>query len=119
MAGYIKSGNIAKSISPFRHGDCVCSFHQVEADWRFYAHGWVWIVVPRLILLTGRWKLNKETAAEQIVNAIKTGYRLFDGAQDYGNEKVFPYRLIDIRNVVKVFVARLMKVWLNEPIYSS
>ena len=26
-------------------------------------------------------------AADQIYNAIKTGYRLFDGAEDYGNEK--------------------------------
>jgi diketogulonate reductase-like aldo/keto reductase len=35
-----------------------------------------------------RWKVNNETAADQVVNAIKVGYRLFDGAQDYGNEKV-------------------------------
>jgi D-xylose reductase len=31
--------------------------------------------------------LNTETAADQVVNAIKAGYRLFDGAQDYNNEK--------------------------------
>lgn len=35
----------------------------------------------------GCWKVNNETAADQIYNAIKTGYRLFDGAEDYGNEK--------------------------------
>lgn len=34
----------------------------------------------------GLWKLPKETAAEQVYNAIKLGYRLFDGASDYGNE---------------------------------
>lgn len=34
----------------------------------------------------GCWKVNKETAAEQIYEAIKVGYRLFDGAIDYGNE---------------------------------
>lgn len=34
----------------------------------------------------GCWKLNKDTAAEQIYEAIKVGYRLFDGAMDYGNE---------------------------------
>lgn len=35
----------------------------------------------------GCWKVNNDTAADQIFNAIKVGYRLFDGAQDYGNEK--------------------------------
>lgn len=35
----------------------------------------------------GCWKVNNDTAAEQIYNAIKAGYRLFDGAEDYGNEK--------------------------------
>ena len=34
----------------------------------------------------GCWKVNNDTAADQIYNAIKVGYRLFDGAQDYGNE---------------------------------
>lgn len=35
----------------------------------------------------GCWKVNNDTAAEQIYEAIKVGYRLFDGAMDYGNEK--------------------------------
>lgn len=35
----------------------------------------------------GCWKVDKETCADQIFNAIEVGYRLFDGAQDYGNEK--------------------------------
>lgn len=35
----------------------------------------------------GCWKVDNETAAQQIYDAIKVGYRLFDGAQDYGNEK--------------------------------
>ncbi|EGE09501.1 NAD(P)H-dependent D-xylose reductase [Trichophyton equinum CBS 127.97] len=35
----------------------------------------------------GLWKVNKETCADQVYNAIKTGYRLFDGACDYGNEQ--------------------------------
>ena len=35
-----------------------------------------------------RWKVNKITAADQVVNAIQAGYRLFDCAQDYGNERV-------------------------------
>ncbi|KAI8321183.1 NAD(P)H-dependent D-xylose reductase xyl1 [Martensiomyces pterosporus] len=34
----------------------------------------------------GLWKLEKSTAADQVYNAIKAGYRLLDGASDYGNE---------------------------------
>lgn len=34
----------------------------------------------------GCWKVDKATCADQIYNAIKVGYRLFDGAEDYGNE---------------------------------
>lgn len=35
----------------------------------------------------GCWKVNKETCAQQVYEAIERGYRLFDGAMDYGNEK--------------------------------
>ncbi|KAI6047924.1 NADP-dependent oxidoreductase domain-containing protein [Pisolithus marmoratus] len=35
----------------------------------------------------GLWKVNKDTCAETVYNAIKAGYRLFDAAADYGNEK--------------------------------
>lgn len=35
----------------------------------------------------GCWKVDKATCADQIYNAVKVGYRLFDGAEDYGNEK--------------------------------
>jgi D-xylose reductase len=35
----------------------------------------------------GLWKVNNDTCAETVYNAIKTGYRLFDSACDYGNEK--------------------------------
>ncbi|QIX00274.1 hypothetical protein AMS68_005791 [Peltaster fructicola] len=34
----------------------------------------------------GLWKVTNETCADQVYNAIKTGYRAFDGACDYGNE---------------------------------
>ncbi|KAH3664338.1 hypothetical protein WICMUC_005723 [Wickerhamomyces mucosus] len=34
----------------------------------------------------GLWKIPTDTAADQVYNAIKLGYRLFDGAADYGNE---------------------------------
>ncbi|EGN93133.1 hypothetical protein SERLA73DRAFT_189997 [Serpula lacrymans var. lacrymans S7.3] len=35
----------------------------------------------------GLWKVTKATCADTVYNAIKAGYRLFDGAGDYGNEK--------------------------------
>ncbi|KAK1041812.1 D-xylose reductase [Friedmanniomyces endolithicus] len=35
----------------------------------------------------GLWKVNNDTCADTVYNAIKVGYRLFDGACDYGNEK--------------------------------
>ncbi|KAH6639272.1 NADP-dependent oxidoreductase domain-containing protein [Boeremia exigua] len=35
----------------------------------------------------GLWKVPKDTAADTVYNAIKSGYRLFDGAYDYQNEK--------------------------------
>jgi D-xylose reductase len=35
----------------------------------------------------GLWKVANETAADTVYEAIKAGYRLFDGACDYGNEK--------------------------------
>ncbi|KAI0315255.1 NADP-dependent oxidoreductase domain-containing protein [Amylostereum chailletii] len=42
----------------------------------------------RLILPSlGLWKMNKTTCADSVYNAIKAGYRLLDGAGDYGNEK--------------------------------
>ncbi|KAH3686156.1 hypothetical protein WICPIJ_002865 [Wickerhamomyces pijperi] len=34
----------------------------------------------------GLWKIPPSSAADQVYNAIKLGYRLFDGAADYGNE---------------------------------
>jgi D-xylose reductase len=35
----------------------------------------------------GLWKVPAENTADTVYNAIKAGYRLFDGAFDYGNEK--------------------------------
>ncbi|KAK7422711.1 NAD(P)H-dependent D-xylose reductase (XR) [Neonectria punicea] len=35
----------------------------------------------------GLWKVPADQAAETVYNAIKAGYRLFDGAYDYQNEK--------------------------------
>ncbi|KAJ7641971.1 Aldo/keto reductase [Roridomyces roridus] len=35
----------------------------------------------------GLWKVPRPICADTVYNAIKAGYRLFDGAGDYGNEK--------------------------------
>ncbi|OCK83537.1 putative NAD(P)H-dependent D-xylose reductase xyl1 [Lepidopterella palustris CBS 459.81] len=35
----------------------------------------------------GLWKMDNDTCADVVYRAIKDGYRLFDGACDYGNEK--------------------------------
>ncbi|KAL7271230.1 D-xylose reductase [Rhizina undulata] len=35
----------------------------------------------------GLWKVGTDICADTVYNAIKAGYRLFDGAFDYGNEK--------------------------------
>ncbi|EJT99960.1 Aldo/keto reductase [Dacryopinax primogenitus] len=35
----------------------------------------------------GLWKVTKSSCADTVYNAIKHGYRLLDGAGDYGNEK--------------------------------
>eukprot|EP01117_Protostelium_nocturnum_P006809 TRINITY_DN2445_c1_g2_i1.p1 TRINITY_DN2445_c1_g2~~TRINITY_DN2445_c1_g2_i1.p1 ORF type:complete len:325 (+),score=129.00 TRINITY_DN2445_c1_g2_i1:389-1363(+) len=35
----------------------------------------------------GLWKVDNATCADTVYNAVKSGYRLFDGACDYGNEK--------------------------------
>ncbi len=41
--------------------------------------------MPRIGL--GLWKIPKNVCASTVFEAIKAGYRLFDGACDYGNEK--------------------------------
>lgn len=35
----------------------------------------------------GLWKVNQQTTSDIVYAAIRTGYRLFDGAYDYANEK--------------------------------
>lgn len=35
----------------------------------------------------GLWKVPRKTAADCVYNAVKAGYRLFDGAQCYENEE--------------------------------
>ena len=35
----------------------------------------------------GLWKIPKDVCADVVYNAIKAGYRMLDGACDYGNEE--------------------------------
>ncbi|KAG0650308.1 NAD(P)H-dependent D-xylose reductase xyl1 [Hyphodiscus hymeniophilus] len=41
---------------------------------------------PMPLVGHGLWKIPNENVADHVYNAIKAGYRLFDGACDYGNE---------------------------------
>ncbi|KAJ7786477.1 NADP-dependent oxidoreductase domain-containing protein [Mycena metata] len=46
------------------------------------------IIDPKMPLVGfGLWKVTRSSCADTVYNAIKAGYRLFDGAGDYGNEK--------------------------------
>nr|ABK35120.1 xylose reductase [Scheffersomyces shehatae] len=64
----------------------------------------------------GCWKLGKSTAADQVYNAIKAGYRLFDGAEDYGNEQEVGEgvkRAIDEGIVTREEIFLTSKLWNN------
>ncbi|KAF1846115.1 Aldo/keto reductase [Cucurbitaria berberidis CBS 394.84] len=64
----------------------------------------------------GLWKVPKDTAADTVYNAIKSGYRLFDGAYDYQNEKEAGEgikRAIDEGLVKREEVFITTKLWNN------
>ncbi|KAF1812252.1 D-xylose reductase xyrA [Eremomyces bilateralis CBS 781.70] len=64
----------------------------------------------------GLWKVPADTAAETVYNAIKTGYRLFDGAYDYANEKEAGQgikRAIDEGLVKREEIFVTTKLWNN------
>lgn len=64
----------------------------------------------------GLWKVPKETAADTVYNAIKAGYRLFDGAYDYQNEKEAGQgikRAIDEGLVEREDIFVTTKLWNN------
>ena len=44
----------------------------------------------------GTWDLRGEKGKQSIINALKTGYRLIDTAQMYGNEDIVGLSLIHI-----------------------
>ena len=64
----------------------------------------------------GCWKVTNSTCADTIYNAIKVGYRLFDGAEDYGNEKEVGEginRAIDEGLVARDELFVVSKLWNN------
>uniref|UniRef100_A0A0A8K9D1 Xylose reductase n=1 Tax=[Candida] sonorensis TaxID=51926 RepID=A0A0A8K9D1_9ASCO len=64
----------------------------------------------------GCWKVEKSICAEQIYEAIKVGYRLFDGAMDYGNEKEIGQgikKAIDDGLVKREELVIVSKLWNN------
>lgn len=64
----------------------------------------------------GCWKVDNATASDTIYNAIKTGYRLFDAAADYGNCKEIGQgikRAIDEGLVSRQELFITSKLWNN------
>ncbi|CCH61714.1 hypothetical protein TBLA_0F01720 [Henningerozyma blattae CBS 6284] len=62
----------------------------------------------------GCWKIPNTVCAEQVYQAIKLGYRLFDGAEDYGNEKEVGQgirRAIDEKIVKRSDLFIVSKLW--------
>ncbi|AGO13444.1 AaceriACL107Cp [[Ashbya] aceris (nom. inval.)] len=64
----------------------------------------------------GCWKIPNEVAAEQVYEAIKLGYRLLDGAEDYANEREVGQgirRAIDEGVVRREELFVVSKLWNN------
>ncbi|SMN17925.1 similar to Saccharomyces cerevisiae YHR104W GRE3 Aldose reductase involved in methylglyoxal, d-xylose, arabinose, and galactose metabolism [Maudiozyma saulgeensis] len=62
----------------------------------------------------GCWKIPNKVCAEQVYDAIKLGYRLFDGATDYGNEVEVGQgirRAIDEKIVTRADLFVVSKLW--------
>nr|AGI78928.1 xylose reductase [Kazachstania humilis] len=62
----------------------------------------------------GCWKIPNAVCADQVYNAIKLGYRLFDGATDYGNEVEVGQgikRAIDEKIVTRADLFIVSKLW--------
>ncbi|KAI0756810.1 xylose reductase [Daedaleopsis nitida] len=64
----------------------------------------------------GLWKVNKDTCADTVYNAIKEGYRLFDGASDYGNEKEAGQ---GIARAIKDGLVKREDVWITSKLWNS
>ncbi|BFZ63983.1 D-xylose reductase [Saitoella coloradoensis] len=64
----------------------------------------------------GLWKVNNDTCADTVYNAIKHGYRLFDGACDYGNEKEAGE---GIRRAIKDGLVKREEIFLTSKLWNT
>ncbi|EPT01501.1 hypothetical protein FOMPIDRAFT_1023202 [Fomitopsis schrenkii] len=64
----------------------------------------------------GLWKVTKSTCAETVYNAIKSGYRLLDGAGDYGNEKEAGEGL---RRAIADGIVKREDVWVTSKLWNT
>ena len=55
----------------------------------------------------GTWDLCGEKGKQSIINALKTGYRLIDTAQMYGNEDIVGQAIIEAKFLEKRFLLQL------------
>jgi len=62
----------------------------------------------------GLWKLPNDVCAQTVVDAVEAGYRCFDGAADYGNEKEVGEgikRVLDAGTVKREDLFIVSKLW--------
>ncbi|PCH33947.1 Aldo/keto reductase [Wolfiporia cocos MD-104 SS10] len=64
----------------------------------------------------GLWKVTKATCADTVYNAIKAGYRLLDGAGDYGNEKEAGEGL---RRAIADGIVKREDVWVTSKLWNT
>ncbi|KAH8099360.1 Aldo/keto reductase [Cristinia sonorae] len=64
----------------------------------------------------GLWKVTRSTCADTVYNAIKAGYRLLDGAGDYGNEKEAGEGL---RRAIADGIVKREDVWVTSKLWNT
>lgn len=70
--------------------------------------------MPQLGL--GTWKIDKSTCADVIVSAAKAGYRHYDCACDYGNEKEVGQGL---RRIIEEGIATRDELWITSKLWNT
>nr|Q6Y0Z3.1 RecName: Full=NADH-dependent D-xylose reductase; Short=XR [Candida parapsilosis]AAO91803.1 xylose reductase [Candida parapsilosis] len=64
----------------------------------------------------GCWKLTNDVASDQIYRAIKSGYRLFDGAEDYANEQEVGE---GIKRAIKEGIVKREELFITSKLWNS